>query len=64
MDDWAASQLDRIVNHRYREMKPIVWTTNLREVELVGLYGAALVSRLCEDNPLTWIENAPSLRIK
>ena len=64
VDDWAASQLDRLVNHRYREELPTIWTTNLPEVALVGIYGMALVSRLTEDNPLVWMDGLPSMRIK
>ena len=64
VDDWAASQLDRIINYRYREELPILWTTNLTEEQLVSIYGMALVSRLTEDNPLYWIEGLPSMRIK
>jgi hypothetical protein len=55
-DDWAASQLDTIVNRRYREEKVTIWTTNVKEVDLVNLYGAAMVRRLTADNPLIWME--------
>lgn len=64
LEDWAASQLDRVVNARYREERPMVWTSNLREEQLAGIYGAALVSRLMEDNPMTWIEGLPSQRLR
>ena len=61
-DDWAASQLDFVVNSRYREELVTLWTTNVREVDLVSLYGAALMRRLTAENPLTWIENLESAR--
>lgn len=61
-DDWAASQLDAIVNTRYREERVTLWTTNVPEAELVKLYGAALVRRLTADNPLTWIPELRSAR--
>jgi DNA replication protein DnaC len=64
IEDWAASQLDRIVNHRYRAELPILWTSNLREEELVAIYGAAMVGRLNEDNPMVWVDGLPSMRIK
>ena len=64
VDDWAASQLDRIVNHRYREELPTIWTTNLPEAALTAIYGAALLSRLTEDNPLVWMPGLPSMRIR
>lgn len=63
VDDFAASQLDRIVNHRYREELPTLWTTNLPEIELTAIYGAALVSRLTEDSPLIWLDGLQSMRI-
>lgn len=60
IEDWAASQLDAIVNHRYRHELPILWTTNVTEEDLVGLYGAAMLRRLAADNPLVWL---PNLRV-
>jgi DNA replication protein DnaC len=63
LEDWAASQLDRVINHRYRYRLPILWTTNLTEASLTTFYGAALVSRLTQDNPLVWMPDLPSMRI-
>jgi hypothetical protein len=54
--DWGVSQLDYIVNTRYRMDLPTIWTTNIREVDLFRLYGAPLVRRLIEPNPLIWVE--------
>lgn len=54
--DWGASQLDHIINARYRAELPIIWTTNIRQADLVGLYGAATVRRLIEPNPMTWVD--------
>jgi len=64
VDDWAASQLDRIISHRYREELPILWATNLRERDLVERYGAAMVSRLTQDAPLAWIDGLRSMRLE
>lgn len=64
VDDWAASQLDRIINHRYRNELPTLWTTNVHEDALVGIYGAALISRLIEDAPLAWVDGLPSMRLR
>jgi hypothetical protein len=61
-DDWAASQLDFVVNSRYREELITIWTTNVREADLALLYGGALMRRLTAENPLTWIENLGSAR--
>jgi hypothetical protein len=59
-DDWAASQLDTVINHRYRGELPTIWTTNVTEMDLVNLYGAAMLRRLTADNPLIWI---PDLKV-
>ena len=61
-DDWAASQLDGILNHRYRYELPIVWTTNLTLQQLAGIYGGAMLSRLTADNPLVWVDGLVDLR--
>ena len=55
-EDYGASQLDFIVNSRYRSGLPTIWTTNVREADLVGLYGAAMFRRLNEPNPLNWVD--------
>lgn len=62
VDDWAASQLDTIISQRYRNELPILWTTNVREADLVILYGAALMRRLTADNPLIWVEGLEVMR--
>jgi len=62
-DDWAASQLDSIINYRYRQMLPILWTTNVSKVNLIGIYGAGMFSRLNGDNPLYWVDDLPDMRI-
>ena len=64
VEDFAASQLDLVVDTRHREERPIFYTTNLDEAGLIGLYGARLVSRLCGENPLIFfIEGLPDLRM-
>lgn len=61
-EDWAASQLDAVINHRYRHELPILWTTNVPEVDLAALYGGAMLSRLTGDNPLAWVHNLQDQR--
>lgn len=61
--DWGASQLDYIVNTRYRAELPTIWTTNVRQADLVRLYGAAMVRRLIEPNPLVWVEGLKPFNI-
>lgn len=62
VEDFAASQLDLIVDERYRNERPIFYTTNLDQNGLIEFYGARLVSRLCGDNPLFVIGNLPDQR--
>lgn len=62
VDDWAASQLDTIINARYRNELPTLWTTNVRPEDLALLYGAALWSRLDGANPLVWVEDLHDMR--
>lgn len=64
VEDFAASQLDVVVDERYRHERPIFYTTNLNEGGLLDFYGARLVSRLCGDNPLFFVEGLPDQRIQ
>lgn len=52
LDDWAASQLDLIVDGRYRNERPVFFTTTLGRDDLIVKYGARLFSRLCGENDL------------
>jgi len=61
-DDWAASQLDALVDARYNEMLPTWYTTNLTADELQDRYGSRLYSRLCAENPLRAVPG-PDLRL-
>lgn len=63
VEDFAASQLDVVVDERYREELPTFYTTNLDFAGLVSFYGARMVSRLCGDNPLCVVEGLPDLRL-
>jgi len=50
-EDWAVGKLDLIIDERSRRMLPTIWTSNVDEKALIGIYGAALVSRLIGENP-------------
>lgn len=63
VDDFAASQLDLIVDSRYREMLPTFYTTNLDLDGMTERYGARLVSRLCGENPLGMVSGLPDQRM-
>lgn len=63
VEDFAASQLDAVVDARYRWERPTFYTTNLDLPGLVGFYGARLVSRLCGDNPLGTVSGLKDQRI-
>lgn len=63
-EDWAASQLDLIVDARYRAMLPTFYTTNLALDAFVRRYGQRFYSRLCGENTMIVIPDADDLRIR
>jgi len=63
-DDWATSMLDRIVDARDREIRPVWYTTNLGREALQKLYGSRLWSRLCGVAPLVELGAGPDLRLR
>jgi hypothetical protein len=64
VEDFAASQLDVVVDERYRREAPTFYTTNLDMGGLIEFYGARLVSRLCGDNPLVIVTGLKDQRFK
>lgn len=62
-EDWAASQLDQLIDTRYNELRPTWYTTNLTAQEITERYGSRLFSRLCGENPLFTAPKGPDLRI-
>ena len=62
VEDFAASQLDIIIDGRYRDEKPTFYTTNLDLPGMIAFYGARMVSRLCGDNPLVVVEGLKDQR--
>jgi len=62
-DDWAASQLDVLVDRRYNDLRPTWFTTNLSGEEFLGRYGARVYSRLCGENAFVSVPAGPDLRI-
>lgn len=63
VEDWAASQLDRIVDARYRKVRPTWYTTSLDGPDIVARYGPRLYSRLCGENPLIELPKLPDRRV-
>jgi hypothetical protein len=63
-DDWATSQLDRIVDLRDRKMLPLWYTSNLDAAALQKFYGSRLWSRLCGIAPLVELGSGPDLRLR
>lgn len=63
-DDWAASQLDLIIDARDGAMLPTWYTTTLFERDLAARYGQRLFSRLVGRNPLSVVEGATDLRLE
>jgi hypothetical protein len=62
-DDWAASQLDGVIDRRYNDLRPTWFTTNLGGEEFLGRYGARMYSRLCGANAMLQVPSGPDLRI-
>jgi DNA replication protein DnaC len=50
-EDFAIDLLLRVVNLRYRQLKPVFWTSNRTDPELQERYGSRFVSRLLSDYP-------------
>lgn len=63
-DDWATSQLDRIIDLRDREVRPLWYTTNIDAAALQKLYGSRMWSRLCGIAPLVDLGSGPDLRLR
>ena len=61
-EDFALGQLDRIVDARARDGRPILWTTNQEARELAAIYGGAMMDRLLDLAPLVQLPKLPSLR--
>ncbi len=51
-EDFSTGKLDSIVDARYRNALPILYTTNLTHKRLADVYGSAMISRLVGGNPL------------
>jgi len=62
-DDWATSQLDRIIDERDRNMQPIWYTTNLGRAAIEERYGSRLWSRLSAVAPLVELGAGRDLRM-
>lgn len=62
-EDYAVGQLDRIVDARAREGRPIVWTANSGARELSRVYGGALASRLLGLAPAVDLPRLADLRL-
>ncbi len=55
---YALGQLALIINHRNEHNLPIIWTSNLEEVDLIAIYGAPLYLRLVEIAPCSrWLSS-------
>lgn len=61
--DWAASQLDLIVDTRHRTMRPTWYTTSRNRDALVQIYGQRIFSRLTGGNPVRELSMRKDLRL-
>ena len=64
-DDWATSNLDRVLDARERSAMPTWYTTNLDAAALVERYGGRMFSRLAggNRNPLLRVDRAADMRM-
>jgi hypothetical protein len=62
-DDWAASQLDLIVDARDGAMLPTWYSSTILDRALAERYGQRLFSRLVGRNPLRAVKGAPDQRL-
>lgn len=62
-EDYASGVLDRVVDHRTRFERPLLWTTNLPASAIAQRYGASLASRLLGYAPLIEIPTLPDRRL-
>lgn len=61
-DDWAASQLDLIIDGRHREIRPTIYTSHLDKRGLEQRYGQRMFSRLVMQNPMIDLGASKDLR--
>jgi hypothetical protein len=55
---YAIGQLSLVINYRNEHNLPVIWTSNLEEVDLIQLYGAPMYLRLVEIAPPSeWISS-------
>lgn len=64
LDDWATSQLDRVIGARDRACKPVWWTSNIGADALAQRYGSRFWSRLSGSAPEITLPSAEDLRRK
>lgn len=62
-DDLSTSILREILDSRYRDAKPVFWTSNLDKIALTNFYGARTVSRMAEAWPGQRV-SGPDLRLQ
>lgn len=62
-EDYSIGQLDRIIDLRSREERPIIWTSNATVSDMQRFYGGAMMSRLVELAPPVPLPSMPDLRL-
>nr|WP_320132364.1 hypothetical protein [uncultured Holophaga sp.] len=55
-NDYSLGVVRSLLDQRYRADRPVYWTSNLGPKDLVGIYGARMVSRMKEAWPWTVVE--------
>lgn len=62
-EDFSVGQLDRIIDLRSREERPLIWTSNASPRNLARIYGGAIVSRLVGLAPPALLPAMPDIRL-
>lgn len=63
-EDYSFGVLDRIIDHRSRQIAPVLWTSNLTRSGLATRYGGAMTSRLLGLAPAVELPRLPDIRLQ
>ena len=63
-EDFSIGTLDRIIDVRIREERPILWTSNSTSADMVKQYGWSMVSRILGAAPPVTLAKMPDQRLE
>ena len=62
LQDWQKIQLEELISHRYNEMLPTIFITNMNEKQFKAFVGDRVVDRLRDNNVQRLVMSGDSLR--